>query len=203
MHWATCQWRCDLNKKLLMHAYSWKVDQHIFKSKTTSNKREPNSYYSSYYSNMTVLVVIIAMNYLVPHAKQATQCPHGRKKQSLGASKQIAQRRRVLLLVSPSPESFPSMGPPGRKSRSSSSCGKESYDKRQLERSSSLWESRGALWGSVPPVLTTVLSSWAHWSLFNKLKVQNTSKVNPPAGRCSINSKIKPFKIGIGCKRLT
>lgn len=47
---------------------------------------------------------------LVPHVKQAAQCPHGRKKESLGASKHITQRRRRLLLASPSSFSgFPSM----------------------------------------------------------------------------------------------
>lgn len=66
-------------------------------------------------------------NYLVPHAKQETQCPHGRKKQSLGASKQIAQRRRVLLPFSPSLDDFPSKEPNARRSsRSSSSFETES-----------------------------------------------------------------------------
>ena len=65
--------------------------------------------------------------YLVAHSKQATQCPQGRKKQSLGASKQIAQRRRVLLLFSPSPWDFPSREANARKSSiSSSSCETES-----------------------------------------------------------------------------
>jgi hypothetical protein len=72
------------------------------------------------------LNVQLESNYLVPHAKQATQCPHGRKKQSLGASKQMAQRRRVLLPFSPSLD-FPSSELAARKSsRPSSSFEAES-----------------------------------------------------------------------------
>ena len=129
------------------------------------------------------------LNYLVPHAKQATHCPHGRKKQSLGASKQIAQRCQVSLLVSSSPKGFPSMEPSARKSRSSSSCGMDSYDEPRLEQSSSFWESNGSLWGAVSSYLTPALSSCTWFSLLKKCKAKNTSKSIPTAVRNCRNSQ--------------
>lgn len=119
--------------------------------------------------------------YLVPHLKQATQCPHGRKKQSLGASKQIAQRRRVLLLSSPSLNDFPSREDAVKNSsRFPSSVEIESWDEPQLERSSSLCESRGALADSTSPCWNPIPPSRSHRNLFKKLKAASMIIVIPP-----------------------